>query len=182
MERRHGPIEARSGLWRDRQSRWTLVRMTTADIPAAQDTTASVDVEKARRQLRWQLVAIVIGLLVVLMLMLDWRVRGTPVTGTSGRVYQHVGTARTEWRGTPATAWTYLVDTASFAALQRDWEDVLPLATAAAERAGTSVVIVEARAVEQQFGPIQRFTNVFTTATRVKGQWTSALDSLPSRR
>ena len=155
--------------------------MTTADVPSALTTAAPVDVQKAKRRLRWQLAALGVGLLVVAMFVIPWRVRSTPVAGASGRVYQHIRTTRTEWRGVPATAWTYLVDTATLATLQRDWPDVLPLATAAAEREGTSLVIVEARAVERQLGPIQRFSNVFTTATRVKGHWTSPIDGLPVR-
>src|SRR5215217_9475405 len=133
--------------------------MSTDGVPTNPDTVPAAGAEKAQRQFRWQLIAVGVGLLVVVLLMIPWQVRATPLHGASGRVCRHLGTRHTTWQGVPATAWTYLVDSASIATLQRDWDDVLPLAATAAEQQGTSVVIVEARAVRYILGPMQHFEN-----------------------
>ena len=153
-------------------------RMTAVAEGAPAGSVDAASIRDARRRLKRQLVLLGVFLLVLIVFVIPWRMRSTPLRGESGRVFQHMGTARTTWQGAPATAWTYLVDSASVGTLQRDWKDVLPLATAAAERNGTGIVIVQARAVVSQIGLVQRFEEVTATATQVKGQWVSPFDAL----
>ena len=143
-------------------------------MPDPQSTPDSIDA--ARRRLRWQLGALGVVLVLAAMFAIPWQLRSTPVRGASGRVHHQLGTARATWLGAPALAWTYRVDSASFATLRRDWADVLPLATAAAERQGMDVVVINARAIRRQAGLLQQFDEVSAAAKRVKGQWTSGID------
>ena len=154
------------------------VRMTAVAEGAPAGSVDGAVIGNSQRRFKRQLLLLGAALVVVVVFVIPWRIRSTPLRGESGRVFQHLSTARTTWQGAPATAWTYLVDSASVGTLQRDWKDVLPLATAAAERNGTDIVIVQARAVVSQVGLVQRFEEVTATATQVKGQWVSPFDAL----